>query len=267
MPHRTTVVPRDDAAPLGRGYGRGHMRRVTPQILAWLLALAGCAEPPAEEDVYVVVAARDLYQGVPITEHDLYGLSMPARFVPADTFRDPRDVVGRSPFLRILANDVVRGGRLADEERGVGLNALAPRGTHAVSLAFGADDGPAEVLAPGVWVDLVAPPAEDPVTCKVLRVRPSGPTTEVIAAVPSDRVPRVVHAAEADQLRFRGPADGPAWRPPLHLRPYHRPPQPHHVCRDCFEIRASDGRLLWVNDCGAPCDPAKPHPRRRPQAR
>ena len=61
-----------------------------------------------EDTVMVIVAARDLYQGVTITEEDLYAIQIPPRFLPEGIFISPEHVVGRIPRERILANEFVR---------------------------------------------------------------------------------------------------------------------------------------------------------------
>src|SRR5690606_20813776 len=67
-----------------------------------------------EATVMVIVAARDLDQRVPITGDDLYMVDIPPRYLPNGVFLSPEHVVGRVPSERILANEFVRGERLAD---------------------------------------------------------------------------------------------------------------------------------------------------------
>ena len=108
-----------------------------------------------EDTVMVIVAARDLYQGVTITEEDLYAVQIPPRFLPEGVFLSPEHVVGRIPRERILANEFVRADRLADPESGIGLNAVIPRGMRAISVNI--QDGAAlsGFLNPGNYVDVL----------------------------------------------------------------------------------------------------------------
>lgn len=108
-----------------------------------------------EDTVMVIVAARDLYQGVTITEEDLYAVQIPPRFLPEGVFLSPEHVIGRIPRERILANEFVRADRLADPESGVGLNAVIPRGMRAISVEI--QDGAAlsGFLNPGNYVDVL----------------------------------------------------------------------------------------------------------------
>lgn len=83
----------------------------------WSLAFLACgAAPEPVRAVYVVTAARDLNVGVPIGEQDVYGVRMDVRYVPDDVYLDPTEVLGRVPKARILANEPVRGRRLADAD-------------------------------------------------------------------------------------------------------------------------------------------------------
>ena len=122
--------------------------------MLFLYALACLREP---ETVMVVVAARDLSVGVPITEADVYGLAMEPRFLPEGTvFFDPKEVLGRVPYERILANEPVRAGRLANADLQQKLEALVPRDHFVVT--FGLADG---AVAPIPGVDRVEVRAGD----------------------------------------------------------------------------------------------------------
>jgi pilus assembly protein CpaB len=108
-----------------------------------------------EDTVMVIVAARDLYQGVTITEDDLYAVQIPPKFLPGGVFLSPEHVVGRIPRERILANEFVRADRLADVEYGVGLNAVIPRGMRAISINISDGAALSGFLNPGNYVDVL----------------------------------------------------------------------------------------------------------------
>lgn len=117
-----------------------------------------------EDRVTVIVAARDLYQGVTITEEDLYLVEIPPKYLPEGIFLSPEYVVGRIPRERILANEFVRGERLADPESGVGLNAVIPRGMRAVSIDVKDAEALSGFLNPLNYVDVlvtVDPPEKE----------------------------------------------------------------------------------------------------------
>ena len=108
-----------------------------------------------EDTVMVIVAARDLYQGVTITEEDLYAVQIPPKYLPEGIFLSPEHVVGRIPRERILANEFVRADRLADPESGVGLNAVIPRGMRAISVNVSDGAALSGFLNPGNYVDVL----------------------------------------------------------------------------------------------------------------
>ena len=108
-----------------------------------------------EDTVMVIVAARDLYQGVTITEEDLYAVQIPPKYLPEGVFLSPEHVVGRIPRERILANEFVRADRLADPESGVGLNAVIPRGMRAISINISDGSAVSGFLNPGNYVDVL----------------------------------------------------------------------------------------------------------------
>ncbi len=108
-----------------------------------------------EDTVMVIVAARDLYQGVTITEEDLYAVEIPPKYLPDGVFLSPEHVVGRIPRERILANEFVRANRLADPESGVGLNAIIPRGMRAISVGVSDGEALSGFLNPLNYVDVL----------------------------------------------------------------------------------------------------------------
>ncbi|MBX2801062.1 MAG: Flp pilus assembly protein CpaB [Myxococcales bacterium] len=133
--------------------GAGSLIALYQLITEYQLRIDEAKRP--EDVVMVIVAARDLYQGVTITEEDLYAVQIPPKYLPEGVFLSPEHVVGRIPRERILANEFVRADRLADPESGVGLNAVIPRGMRAISV--GVSDGAAlsGFLNPGNYVDVL----------------------------------------------------------------------------------------------------------------
>lgn len=105
--------------------------------------------------VMVAVAARDIYPGLPIDETDLYALQMSPEYVPQGVYLSPEHLVGRVARERILSNELVRGERLVDLERGGGLNAVVPRGLRAMSVAMTDGRALSGLLHPGDYVDVV----------------------------------------------------------------------------------------------------------------
>jgi pilus assembly protein CpaB len=112
------------------------------------------AERP-EDKVMVIVASRVLYQGVTITEEDLYAVEIPPRFLTDGVFLSPEHVVGRVPRERILSNEFIRAERLSDPESGIGLNAVIPRGMRALSVPISGGAALRGFLQPGNYVDVL----------------------------------------------------------------------------------------------------------------
>ena len=108
-----------------------------------------------EDTVMAIVAARELYPGIPISEDDLIAIELPPRLLPEGVFLTPEHVVGQRPKERILANELVRSDRLANPGNGDGLNTIIPRQMRAISVELA--DGPAlsGFLDPGNSVDML----------------------------------------------------------------------------------------------------------------
>lgn len=155
-------------------------------MIAWLLLACGTPAPPPVETVGVVVAARDLSSGVPIGEDDVVIVAMEPRFVMGGVFRDPNAVIGRVPSARILANEPIRGERLADAALQRQLEGLVPPGLEVTSFDLAAEA--TRVPVPG--------------TEKVDVVR-AGTAEVVIAGLPVFRVDgeRVSVVATPEQVR------------------------------------------------------------------
>lgn len=134
--------------------------------LAVVGSLLGCAMGPSRslptgpvehdgDTVMVIVAARDLYPGVRITEQDLVAIEIPPVYLPEGVFLTPEHVVGQRPRRRILANELIRASRLANPESGEGLADLVPLGMRIADVPAGPDPAPAY----GAFVDVWTTPA------------------------------------------------------------------------------------------------------------
>ncbi len=101
-----------------------------------------------DDTVLVMVAARDLFQGVTIEEGDLAE-------VPNSVLRQREQAVGRVPRERILKDEFIREERLAESEAGLGLNAIIPRGMRALSINISDGSAVSGFLNPGNYVDVL----------------------------------------------------------------------------------------------------------------
>jgi pilus assembly protein CpaB len=103
----------------------------------------------------LVIAARDLYQGVKVTEADVSLIEIPVSFAPNGSFDSIDSIVGRIPRERVLANEFVREERLSNPEEGVGLNALVPQGQRAISINVKGGDAVSGFINPDNIVDIL----------------------------------------------------------------------------------------------------------------
>lgn len=115
--------------------------------------IADARRPP--DTIEVIVSARDLFQGIAITEDDLFQIDIEEKYAPAGIYRSADHVIGRVPRDRILANEFVREERLADAKAGVGLNAFIPRGMRAISLNIANAQAGAGFVQPENYVDIL----------------------------------------------------------------------------------------------------------------
>ncbi len=108
------------------------------------------------ELVRTVVAVRDLYMGLPITQEDVTIEELTPEMVPLEAaFQSIDEVVGRTPRERILAQEVIRTERLARRDAGIGLNAIVTPGKRAMTVVVDTESGVAGFLQPNNFVDVI----------------------------------------------------------------------------------------------------------------
>ena len=105
--------------------------------------------------ISVIVAARDLHQGLAITQDDLFEIDIAPKYIPRGVLTSASHALGRMPRERILANEFLRTERLADVQRGAGLNAIIPRGMRAISVNVAHAQGGAGFVSPEDYVDVL----------------------------------------------------------------------------------------------------------------
>ena len=116
--------------------------------------LAEAQKPP--ETTSVVVARRDLYIGLPITEEDVVIRDLLPDMIPGEmVFETVDEVIRRVPRERVLANEPLRQERLAQREAGIGLNAIIATGKRAMTVETNTESGLAGMLQPGNYVDVI----------------------------------------------------------------------------------------------------------------
>lgn len=108
-----------------------------------------------------IVAGAELHQGIQITENDLFIVEIAPRFLwknggtESNLFQNYEQVVGKMPRERILANEFIREERLANEKKGVGLNAIVPRGQRAIAVSAAGGRAVSGFLQPWDYVDIM----------------------------------------------------------------------------------------------------------------
>jgi Flp pilus assembly protein CpaB len=159
-------------------------RRVLAALLAGLAMLAGivAVRPPAAATVTVLVAARDLAAGAPLTLADLRSAALPPGAVPEGALRPGAAVLGR-----LVAGPVRRGEPLTDVRvLGPALLAAVARGPDVVAVPVRfADAGAVALLRPGDRIDVLASPPAAPAVAAAAGAGVAGPAG---AAGPEARV-------------------------------------------------------------------------------
>lgn len=136
--------------------------------MSGLLLLSACLAPPqtepqiSEGSVFSLIAARDLYPGVPIAADDLRLIQTPSDTIASSSFQSPEAVIGRLPRSRILENEFVRSERLwSPDHRGT--SDAIPPGMRQISIPI-ADDLRLHITE-GTLVDLWARVEETRCSC------------------------------------------------------------------------------------------------------
>lgn len=104
----------------------------------------------------VVVAGANLALGAELRREDLRVIAWPADAVPAGSFKDPQELVGRGLIQSITENEAVLPGKLAPVGSGAGLPPVIPEGKRAVSVRVNDVIGVAGYVLPGTHVDVLA---------------------------------------------------------------------------------------------------------------
>jgi pilus assembly protein CpaB len=104
----------------------------------------------------VVIAAADLGLGTELRREDLKVIAWPADALPAGSFKDPQDLIGRGLIQPVAQNEAVLPSKLAPVGAGAGLPPVIPDGKRAVSVRVNDVIGVAGYVLPGTHVDVLA---------------------------------------------------------------------------------------------------------------
>jgi len=104
---------------------------------------------------HIVVAARPLALGTPLTPQDLALVSWPQGAPMAGSFSRIQDCVGRALITPVAQNEPILEQKLAPKEAGAGLPAAIPEGMRAVSVRVDDVVGVSGFAMPGTMVDVL----------------------------------------------------------------------------------------------------------------
>ena len=103
----------------------------------------------------VVVAASSLDLGAALRAEDLRTINWPSEAVPAGTFSNPQELVGRGLIQPVSQNEPLLPTKLAPVGAGAGLPPMIPDGMRAVSVRVNDVIGVAGYVLPGTKVDVL----------------------------------------------------------------------------------------------------------------
>jgi pilus assembly protein CpaB len=132
--------------------------------------VAGVA-PPAARKASVVLAARDLPVGHPVTAEDVRIVEWPAELVPAGYYSQPSDVVGRGLISAVRTNEPMLASKLAEPGSRAGLPILIPEGMRAMSISVDQVVGVAGFVIPQTRVDVlltIQPPGQSETITQII---------------------------------------------------------------------------------------------------
>jgi pilus assembly protein CpaB len=118
---------------------------------------------PSMRKATVVLAARDLPVGHPVTAEDVRTVEWPADVVPVGYHSEIADVVGRGLIMAVRTNEPLLASKLAERGSGGGLPILIPEGMRAMSISVDQVVGVAGFVIPGTRVDVlltIQPPGQ-----------------------------------------------------------------------------------------------------------
>jgi pilus assembly protein CpaB len=115
----------------------------------------GMPRAPATAQVPVVVAARTMSLGTPLTERDVKIVSWPASSVVPGAINSVKEVVNRGLLTQVLQNEPITSNKLAEASDGSGLPPAIPAGMRAMSVKVNDVIGVAGFIVPGSRVDVV----------------------------------------------------------------------------------------------------------------
>lgn len=124
-------------------------------VAAVILAARWVGQQAAENTTAVVVAARDLDLGAPLTAIMLQQTPWPSGAVPAGAFTDLKKLEGRVTRAPIFKGEPILEPKLAQEGTKGGLTSIIQNGKRAISVKVNEVVGVAGFALPGSFVDVM----------------------------------------------------------------------------------------------------------------
>ena len=109
----------------------------------------------AEEMTSIATTVGKLAPGTRITEKDVQLTAWPKATMPAGSFQDLSQVIGRGLVVQMFPNEPVLESKLAPREAGAGLTVAIPDGMRAMAIQVNDIIGVAGFVQPGSRVDLI----------------------------------------------------------------------------------------------------------------
>jgi pilus assembly protein CpaB len=109
----------------------------------------------------VIVAASSLDMGAALRAEDLRTINWPSEAVPAGTFSNPQELIGRGLITPVAQNEPLLPTKLAPVGAGAGLPPMIPDGMRAMSVRVNDVIGVAGYVLPGTKVDVLVTVSPD----------------------------------------------------------------------------------------------------------
>ena len=125
----------------------------------WLSARGQQIAAPTDEklpSVRVVVAAKDLNIGTPLSAEDVVLTEWPKASVPKGAFHDIAEIKDRTVISRLWAGEPVMAAQLAAPGSGAGMVATITPGMRAMAVRVDEVSGVGGFIMPNTYVDVIA---------------------------------------------------------------------------------------------------------------
>lgn len=125
----------------------------------WLSSRGRQVSAPAETTtplMWVVVAAKDLDIGTPLSDDNLTLTDWPKSSVPKGAFHDLEAIKDRTILTKLWAGSPVLGAQLAAPGSGAGMVATISPGMRAMAVRVDEVSGVGGFILPNTWVDVIA---------------------------------------------------------------------------------------------------------------